>query len=88
MNNKRKQMVRNMTPSYSRRTDNISEINQSSTNFISENQILKIREKLANEVSSSKKKDIEIESLKGRIAELTNDKKMLVHELQQLYGNT
>ena len=58
MNNKRKQLVRNMTPNYSRRTDNISEINQSSTNYISDNQIVKVREKLANEVSSSKKKDV------------------------------
>ena len=58
MNNKRKQLVRNMTPNYSRRTDNISEINQSSTNYISDNQIIKMREKLANEVSSSKKKDV------------------------------
>jgi hypothetical protein len=39
------------------------------------------------EVSASKKKDVEIDGLKKAIAQLTNDKKMLVYELQQVYGN-
>lgn len=48
MNDKRKKLVRNMTPSYSRRTDQ-SELNQSaSANYVTENQLLKIRDKLAN----------------------------------------
>lgn len=79
-------MVRNLTPNYSRRTDQ-SSLNQSSTNYITENQLLKVRDKLAFEVSSSKQKDAEIETLKKTIAQLTNDKKMLVYELQQVYGN-
>jgi hypothetical protein len=79
-------LVRNLTPNYSRRTDQ-SSLNQSSTNYITENQLLKVRDKLAFEVSSSKQKDAEIETLKKTIAQLTNDKKMLVYELQQVYGN-
>ena len=45
-----------------------------------------MRDKLASEVSASKHKDIEIENLKKTIAQLTNDKKMLVYELHQIYG--
>lgn len=46
-----------------------------------------MRDKLASEVSASKHKDVEIENLKKTIAQLTNDKKMLVYELQQVYGS-
>lgn len=42
MNDKRKKLVRNMTPGYSRRTDQ-SELNQSSTNYLTENHVLKLR---------------------------------------------
>lgn len=45
-----------------------------------------MREKLASEVSAGKHKDLEIENLKKAVAQLTNDKKMLVYELQQVYG--
>lgn len=86
MNDKRKQLVRNMTPGYSRRTDQ-SEINQSSMQFAAENQLLKLRQKLASEVSNNKLKDIEIDNLKKTITQLTNDKKMLVYELQQVCSN-
>lgn len=50
MNDKRKKLVRNMTPSYSRRTDQSEIINQSSqinNNHSMDNQVLKIRDKLA-----------------------------------------
>ncbi len=57
MNDKRKKMVRNMTPSYSRRTDQ-SELNQSSTNYVTENQLLKMRDKLASEVSAGKHREV------------------------------
>jgi hypothetical protein len=60
MNDKRKQLLRNITPNYSRRTDQ-SELNQSSSmHYATENQVLKIRDKLASEVSVSKQKDQEI----------------------------
>lgn len=85
MNDKRKKLVRNMTPGYSRRTDQ-SELNQSSTNYLTENHVLKLRQKLASEVSASKHKDVEIDNLKRTIVQLTNDKKMLVFQLQQVYG--
>lgn len=85
MNDKRKKLVRNMTPGYSRRTDQ-SQLNQSSTNYATDNHLFKLREKLANQVSAGKHKDVEIQSLKKTIAQLTNDKKMLVYELQQVYG--
>lgn len=84
MNNKRKKLVKSMTPGYSRRTDQ-SELNQSS-NFATENQLFKMRDKLANEVSASKHKQLEIENLKKTIAQLNNDKKLLICELQQAYN--
>lgn len=74
-----------MTPGYSRRTDQ-SELNQSSNNYATENHLFKMREKLASEVSAGKHKDLEIENLKKAVVQLTNDKKMLVYELQQVYG--
>jgi hypothetical protein len=86
VNDRRKKLVRNLTPNYSRMTDQ-SSLNQSSTNYITEKQLLKVRDKLALEVSASKQKDTEIDTLKRTIAQLTNDKKMLVYELQQVYGN-
>lgn len=49
--------------------------------------MFKVREKLASEVSAGKHKDVEIENLKKTIAQLNNDKKMLVYELQQVYGH-
>ena len=45
-----------------------------------------MRDKLASEVSASKHKDVKIENWKKTIAQLTNDKKILVYELQQVYG--
>jgi Txe/YoeB family toxin of Txe-Axe toxin-antitoxin module len=86
LNDRRKKLVRNLTPNYSRRTDQ-SSLNQSSTHYITENQLLQVRDKLALEVSASKQKDAEIDNLKKTISQLTNDKKMLVYELQQIYGN-
>lgn len=47
-----------MTPGYSRRTDQ-SDLNVSHQ-FQQDKQVIKIREKLASEVSSSKHKDLEI----------------------------
>lgn len=90
MNDKRKKLVRNMTPGYSRRTDQSQLMNQSSQNnvYATDNQVLKIRDKLAAEVSASKHKDAEIDNLKRTIAQLTNDKKMLVYELQQMYNSS
>lgn len=90
MNDKRKKLVRNMTPGYSRRTDQSEIMNQSSQNnaYASDNQVLKIRDKLAAEVSASKHKDAEIDNLKRTIVQLTNDKKMLVYELQQVYNSS
>lgn len=45
-----------------------------------------MRDKLANEVSASKHKQLEIENLKKTIVQLNNDKKLLIFELQQAYN--
>lgn len=79
--------MKSITPTYSRRTDQ-SVLDQSSSHLVTDNHILKLRDKLANEVSISKQKDLEIEKLRVTVAQLNNDKRMLIRELQQAYeGN-
>ncbi|CAM6001684.1 unnamed protein product [Sphagnum balticum] len=73
---KRRELIRNKTPSYSRRTD-LSEIN-ASMHPLPDSNLLKIRQKLASEVSAGKHKELEIENLRRMVSQLTNDKKALI----------
>jgi hypothetical protein len=58
---KRRELIRNKTPNYSRRSD-LSELNVSAPAIsgIVEKQVFKLREKLQQEVSVGKHKDLEI----------------------------
>jgi hypothetical protein len=66
MRNKKQQLLRNLTPGYSRRSERtLSELNATNTNLTTnltnnhsanDNQLLKVKEKLASEESNRKLK--------------------------------
>lgn len=77
---KRQAAMQSLTPSYSKKYQNETNINQSLSGIM-DKQLESIKEKINTQKSASKQKDLEIQNLKQRISQLNKDKKILLSEM-------